>query len=190
MKSKKADKRDLILRATRDYILKEGLENISMGQLSKVTGIAVGTIYYSFPSKEELLNQTYQYCRDQFVPRKPHTLRSPLNVEKALKDIVASYLKKGIEHPKDFLFVERYHLSSIVKEESRLDYEDIIEGLSLRELIEEGYIKNTNPLLLGGTLLGILHKSLLYVINGHLSMDANMIGMVQQMCWDSIKTNN
>ena len=50
-----------ILESSFEYLSKNGLENISMRDLCKGVGISIGSVYYWFENKEELIAETAEY---------------------------------------------------------------------------------------------------------------------------------
>ncbi|MBO5007948.1 MAG: TetR/AcrR family transcriptional regulator [Clostridia bacterium] len=50
-----------LLSRTFDYLVNNGLENISMRDLCKFTGISIGSIYYWFDNKDELIIYAAEY---------------------------------------------------------------------------------------------------------------------------------
>ena len=64
MKNQNIQKRDVeteLLSGTFDYLVENGLENFSMRELCKYTGFSVGSIYYWFDNKDELIISAAQY---------------------------------------------------------------------------------------------------------------------------------
>jgi TetR/AcrR family transcriptional regulator, repressor of fatR-cypB operon len=53
------DKRDAILAAALGVIAKFGLHNAPMSAVAREAGVAVGTVYLYFPSKEAMINALY-----------------------------------------------------------------------------------------------------------------------------------
>ncbi len=58
--AKKSDKRDAILDAMLDMVVKRGLHDAPMAVLAKKSGASPGVIYHYFPSKEELIHAVYE----------------------------------------------------------------------------------------------------------------------------------
>ena len=52
---------DGILDSTFNYLVKHGLENITIRELCKGTGIAQGSIYYWFSNKHDLICEATEY---------------------------------------------------------------------------------------------------------------------------------
>ena len=55
------DNRENILRASFEYLTANGLENISMRELCKGIGLSIGSVYYWFDNKENLIADTAEY---------------------------------------------------------------------------------------------------------------------------------
>lgn len=55
------DNRIDILKSSFEYLSKSGLENISMRDLCKGIGISIGSVYYWFENKEQLIAETAEY---------------------------------------------------------------------------------------------------------------------------------
>ncbi len=56
---------DEILGKSFDYLTKNGLENVSLRELCKATEISMGSIYYWFSGKDELIIDTVRYGLDK-----------------------------------------------------------------------------------------------------------------------------
>lgn len=59
-----AETKKRIIREMKKLIRKKGFENTSVKEISEKAGITVGTFYYYFPSKEDLLVE--------FLPKAKH----------------------------------------------------------------------------------------------------------------------
>ncbi|WGE89901.1 TetR/AcrR family transcriptional regulator [Actinobacillus arthritidis] len=78
-KVKSHDMADHILSATELLLAKEGLQNLSMRNIAKQAGIATGTLYLYFKTKDELLDylaeqlheRYYRYVNIDFDPKVP-----------------------------------------------------------------------------------------------------------------------
>jgi len=53
------DKRDKILEVMLRLIKEQGIQATPMAQVAKEAGVAAGTIYHHFASKEQLVNELY-----------------------------------------------------------------------------------------------------------------------------------
>ena len=82
-------KRDIeseFLSRTLDYLVNNGLENISMRELCKTTGMSIGSLYYWFDNKDELIIYAAKYGLSkvsdsifEFVSNNVHDIEHLLN---------------------------------------------------------------------------------------------------------------
>ena len=60
-------RKDAILQAATHLFSEKGFKNTSMGELSKITGVAQGTIFYHFKNKEELFLSILESLKDEII---------------------------------------------------------------------------------------------------------------------------
>jgi AcrR family transcriptional regulator len=65
--SPKLDKREAIVMAARELFTGEGYETTTMAQVASQAGVAVGTVYLYFKSKQELLYAVREDWEDEFL---------------------------------------------------------------------------------------------------------------------------
>ena len=63
--SKKSDKREAILDAMLDLVVRRGLHDAPMAVLAKKSGASPGVIYHYFPSKDDLIRAVYDRVERQ-----------------------------------------------------------------------------------------------------------------------------
>ena len=56
-----------ILEAAMDLFSERGFETTSVQDIAQTAGIAKGTVYLYFKSKEDLVQQVYRYCYDMDI---------------------------------------------------------------------------------------------------------------------------
>ena len=62
----KTDKRCAIVRATLDLVAEQGFHGAPMALVAERAGVAAGTIYRYFESKDVLINEVYHYLEERF----------------------------------------------------------------------------------------------------------------------------
>ncbi len=65
----KSDKRCAIVRATLDLVAEQGFHGAPMALVAERAGVAAGTIYRYFESKDVLINEVFHYLEERFSPR-------------------------------------------------------------------------------------------------------------------------
>ena len=59
------DKKAKIIQTTMELITQQGFHASPMSQIAREAGVAAGTIYHYFPSKDELIRSTYKEVKKQ-----------------------------------------------------------------------------------------------------------------------------
>jgi len=182
------DKKTHVICITRDLILEEGLQSASMSKIGKVSGVAIGTIYNLFPSKEILINEVYLYSRNKFLDVYDTKLNQEnTTFKEALMHLLENYIEKALNNKNDYLFVEQYHLSSTLNEDTRLPDHITLGNLLLDEAIKECIVKPLPPALFTSILLGVINKPISAHFAGLVTIDNDTKKMLLAIAWDAIK---
>ena len=84
--------KERIILATLDLAAEYGLKSLSMSQIAEAVGIRKSSLYNHFDSKESLIQEMYQFLREQSkVNQTPPALDMSLSVYEILCQYVASY---------------------------------------------------------------------------------------------------
>jgi len=184
------DKREQILKAALTLFNRYGFDNTPTARISKEAGVATGTLFNYFNSKEELINVLYLNCKDSLTRRLSDGLDQEKTYRSKLKRIYINYLRWSLEYTDEFLFFQQFCNASCIGETTRK--EGLSKFNSILELITEGIekeiIKNVNLDYISTVLVGILNSSTYYYIaNPNLAGDEEFLEMSFDFLWDSIK---
>lgn len=112
-----------LIEAAIDLFSKEGFWNSSTAQISKHAGVATGTLFNYFPSKENLINEVYLHlkkeARDYVLKNYPATV--PL--AERMEYLWNRYAQWAIENPDRFRLMEQLRLSEMVSQKTVSDVE-------------------------------------------------------------------
>jgi len=180
-------KRDTILNAALELLVKKGVHNTPMSQIAKAAGTGMGTIYNYFPNKEELINEIYAGIKEQ-----ERVLFLEVNTDHPIKTQFESYLTVIIEFfihsPSYFNFLQQLEASPIITEENKLKGGKSVEivALLLKNGQQDRIIKNIDIdeilVFLGGAISSYLKRNI-SSSEKNRSPVSNHIRMV----WDGIK---
>lgn len=107
--------RETILATCRDLLASRGLESISMRGVARACGVALGSIYYYFPSKNDLVLATIESVwQDLF---RMDQLGAGSSDFKLYIELCFSHLKTGIKKYPNFFTIHSLSFSS--KEKNR-----------------------------------------------------------------------
>ncbi|BBB33365.1 TetR/AcrR family transcriptional regulator, fatty acid metabolism regulator protein [Thermotomaculum hydrothermale] len=162
MKLKKEEKKRKIIDAAIKIFARNGYFNSRVSEIAKEAGVADGTIYIYFSSKEELLSAIFDEALQVFVEESKKLLEDIHDPIEKLKKIVFLHLKHlganrdlamvfQIEFRHNIVFMERLSKTRLA------DYFKIIEGVIL-EGQEKGLFKELNPRFCAKILFGIIDE--------------------------------
>ncbi len=134
MKKGEKRKRELLEIAYRMFI-SQGYENTSVDEIIEAAGIAKGTYYYHFESKEQMLEEVIGMMIDQETEAAERVLQAPVTVPEKIVGIIASFRPTQEETPIE---------GALMRHENILMHKKIKERLVetavplLAQVVEEG----------------------------------------------------
>lgn len=179
-------RREHILNTARKLILERGLQATSMNLISREAGVAMGSIYALFPSKESLVNELYLESRDTLFKSIISPADSPEDPKEGFRCMFRQYIQTALNHPDIFLFVEQYHLSPLIQEAARIEPDFRFGSRRLTELIREGVLRDMDILVIDAMLLGSINQILSIHFSSHLVLNDQIIDTALEACWRAI----
>lgn len=112
---------------------------VSMSSISKEAGVAAGTPFCYFRSKEELLRAAYQEAHENTLRCVPQESMEGMSAEQVVKSVVHTIMKWSALCPQDLEYMRKYEdmvCYDIFSEKfSQTLYEGIIEEMNLWPLL-------------------------------------------------------
>ncbi len=159
------NKRERIIAAAARLFGDKGYHDTTTAEIAESAGVAAGTIYIYFSSKEELLVAVFE----EFLGKHMERLREGVNREKTAKDKLVRLLTLGLELMQDNPDSARIFLSQLrqstkmittVAKRSSRAYKDIIESV-LSEGVESGLCRDVNINAATSMLFGAFQSTVL-----------------------------
>lgn len=186
---KSIEKRNAILEATLDLINEGGYQMVAMGKVAKLAGVSPATIYLYFENKQDLINQLYLICKEEFSKTAFNNYSEEMSIEEGFKVIWYNIARYKMNGTKEAYFLSQCDNTPMVDNETfqkGLDFIEPMIQLWYRG-IEEKKIKSVSPYLIYantvyplGFLMNIQKKDT-NTFNDSILDDA------YKMAWDSIK---
>ena len=138
MKEQIKDKRTAIMEATLKLFTERGFHGTSTAQISKDAGVATGTLFNYFPTKEDLINSLYIEVKGQLSHSMGKEVDAQSTFQDKLRKIWSNLIKWGVDNPEEFLFVGQFCSSPYITKFTR---EEVMkEYVFLHNLVNEGII--------------------------------------------------
>lgn len=160
---KAAGKRDKILRAGVEVFARNGYFNSKVSEIARAAGVADGTIYLYFSSKEEILITIFREQMREFLERLDAALDPVTDASDRLKKIVEIHLGSSGAN-RDLAIVFQVELRHSLKFMSLFSHQELAEYLQrLRAVVELGQQQGSfrggvHPQLAAKAIFGVLDE--------------------------------
>jgi len=138
------DKQKAILEAAIAMFAERGFWNTSTSLIAKTAGVADGTLFNYFETKDDLINEVYLYIKRKVANLQLDGLSAHLMIHDAMRHIWNRYIDWGVQYPEEFKVLyqikDSYQLSEAVKAEQNTLFAEIA-GRTARS-IAEGELRN------------------------------------------------
>lgn len=193
--TKGLDKRKEILQAALELIVEHGFHGSPMAMIAEKAGVAAGTIYLYFESKEVLINELYKVLEKEVVEGLMAGYNPSDSIKERFLHLATALIRYFIAHPFLFRYIEQYHNSPYGVSLRR---DRILEGASgdnnvnifkrlFDEGVKKGVLKDFPLIVLFALAFGPLDAIARNHILGFIILDDKLISDIVESCWDAIK---
>ena len=144
---KSEDKRNAILEAATRLFAERGLAAAPTSEISNWAGVAEGTLFTYFRTKDDLINSLYREIKLELADAMMSDFPRKMNVRTKLRHVWDRYVKWGIANPKQRKVLAQLQVSEILTKESRdagsapfVEFQTMI-----RDAIEQRVFRNDVP---------------------------------------------
>lgn len=185
------DKRAAIIQAALELVAECGFHGAPMAMVAQRAGVAAGTIYRYFESKDILITEVYASLEKRLLLAVMENYPEGRPVRERFLHLARVIIHFSISLPLEFRFLEQFHNSPYGAAHRR----DKIFGARDKDICTELFDEARNeqimkdlPLsilfaLAFGPLLGICRDHIL----GFTTLDDGLIGQSVEACWDAVK---
>ncbi|MGE5457477.1 MAG: TetR/AcrR family transcriptional regulator [Methanococcaceae archaeon] len=139
MKEQVKDKRTAIIEAALKLFTERGFQGTSTAQISKEAGVATGTLFNYFPTKEYLINSLYFEVKGDLSHAMGKDIEAESTFQDKLRKIWVNLIRWGVDNQEEFLFVGQFCSSPYITKFTR---EEVMkEYIFLHKLVDEGIKK-------------------------------------------------
>jgi TetR/AcrR family transcriptional regulator, repressor of fatR-cypB operon len=185
-----ADKRDVILDAALSCFVAQGFHATAVPEVAKKAGVATGTLYHYFPSKEAMVNALYRKWKEA-IARQVFTAFPPVApVREQFRAVWRGMLAFARENPEAFAFLELHHHRSYLDAES-LAMENRLKDFGagiVKRAQDQGEVKAGPTVLLMELVFGAFNGMMRAHWEGRVTLDPDVERLAEGACWDIIAT--
>ncbi|MDR1209896.1 MAG: TetR/AcrR family transcriptional regulator [Clostridiales bacterium] len=190
MKEKSQEKKSGILKATLELIAEQGFHGTSVSQIADKANVNVGSLYYHFTNKDDILNALYLDCKKRITQYAFQCYSANNTVDKRLKILIRNIIRFFSENQQELSFIEQFenspYYSNIILTEEYANimkpYLDMFAQLKTQCLIKDlptGILQN----LLSDSVVSLTK----YCMNHADALEESILSMAIEAIWDMVK---
>jgi TetR/AcrR family transcriptional regulator, repressor of fatR-cypB operon len=180
--------REAILDAALALFCERGFHGTAVPAVAAEAGIATGTIYRHFTSKEALVNELFRRCKVDMMTALLDRFPFEAAPRRQFHVFWHRLARFAREHQRTFTFLELHHHAPYLDDDNRARELDALAPIAAF-FERTGAAGVTRPLpapaliaMVWGALVGLVKAAGL----GHLELTDDLIQQAEDSCWDSI----
>ena len=185
-----SEKREVIIRATIELVSEHGFHGAPMAMVADRAGVAAGTIYRYFESKDVLIKAVYRDLEERLRQEALVDYPEKGSAQDKFAHLARVLVTHWISYPVDFRFMEQFHNSPYGVELRRDKLLGKVRGLCFDifgEALESGMVKELPQAMLFSLAFG----PLIYICRDHnqgfFELDESMLQQAIEGCWNAVK---
>lgn len=124
------DKKIQIMQTAMTLFVEQGFEHTPTSQISKESGVATGTLFYYFKSKEELINAVYIFVKKSMSDSLFSKFDDSKELKSQMQHLWVEMLRWGFKHKLENQFLTRFYGSTYI---SKLAYDESLNDFKIAE---------------------------------------------------------
>jgi TetR/AcrR family transcriptional regulator, repressor of fatR-cypB operon len=179
----------LIRAAALKLVIQTGFSGLKMQDVAKEAGIATGTLYIYYPSKEDLINELFVETKREIA----NVMLSPENQSntfyETFKKMWFSYFEFCVKNPEKMLFVEQFLYSGLISEQNITVTNKLFEPLNvfLQNAQQQALVKELDAEILKAHLQGAIHEIIKYLELNKQEMTQSLQNQLFELTWNGIR---
>jgi AcrR family transcriptional regulator len=182
------DKRARLLAAALDLFETRGFDGVAVPEIAAKAGVAVGTVYRYFETKEALVNALYRLLKQSYNA----TVLAPVEPGLPTREIFSAYWQRmtafARRNPHAIRFMDLHHHGAYLDDESRAlsrTYAKAAESF-VRDARARGDIRDLDPVMVVALMWGAAAGLTKFSASGSLTFDARTANEMEEALWRAI----
>ena len=188
-KSPTGDKRECILSAALELFAEKGFHGTAVPEIAQKAGVAAGTIYRYFASKEAIVNAVYQRHKQQLLASVMAEFPFDAAARPQIHHFIASIFAFARKHPLAFKFLELHHHAPYLDDKSRAVEASVVAMANgFVEQHERGKVLRKAP---EGVLAGLVWGAVVGLVRAGWESRAELSpkaeAAFEEAIWDAVR---
>lgn len=187
-----ADKKKAIFKSTMELVREKGFHGTPMSMVAKHAGVAAGTIYHYFESKDQLICELFDYAQQQVIAVVEQEDCATIPFRECLSNIWMG-LYTFYRNNQDLLrFFEQFVNSPYSAARPPLEEDKFYTLLFafFERGIREGELKDVSPKILALLMHSSILSTAKMTATGRLSLDSKELEQIRQLLWSGVSRHS
>jgi TetR/AcrR family transcriptional regulator, multidrug resistance operon repressor len=192
VQSEITDKKEAILKSTLDLIRDNGFHGTPISKIAEHAGVASGTIYHYFASKDDIIIALHQRIKEEMIAAMFAQAGNGKEYKQQFFDGWINLCKYFINNPAKLFFHEQFNSSPYAKIVSKKMGKGSLSKFNefFQLGMDKGYLKKMEYLLIASAVFGCITATAKYHVTGRFGFKDADLCKIANIIWDGIKLNN
>ena len=184
---KNFEKKEAIIEAYISIIVKSGIQKSPIAEIARVTGIATGSVYTYFKSKNELINEAYLYVRNKEFEYVLSDDMWQKSTKEQFRQLFGGLITFFYNNPVYFEFSDRFAEGPEITVESREEIEKFTQFTKFIDNAKKDLnIKDKSTTKLLFFLFGFVSSSSRYLFKENITLTDAILDDLLELAWNGI----
>ena len=182
------DRREAVLDAALHCFVDRGFYGTAIPEIAKRAGVAAGTIYHYFDSKEVLVNTLFRRWKMEVAQRVFTKFPHEAGTREQFRAMWHEMIAFARENPSAFAFIELHNHASYLDDESRA-VDGTLKGFArgvIQQAQTDGLLKPLEATVLMELVFGAFVGMMRAHWEGRFELNDDVITQAEQACWDTV----
>jgi TetR/AcrR family transcriptional repressor of multidrug resistance operon len=184
-----AEKKKAILESTLKLIKENGFHGTPMSLVAKRAGVAAGTIYHYFDSKDTLIMELFAYTQYRIQEALQGNLQEDMDLKESFFLRWISRCQFYIQNPDVLFFMEQFvnspYYPRCPQEQNERIQNEIKQFMALGH--QKGVLRDLDPKLMAIMIHSSIMTAAKVHLDGKVTLGDKEFRQLAQMIWDSIR---
>lgn len=162
---KSLDKRNAILAAATELIAEQGL-SAPTSKIAQAAGVAEGTLFTYFETKERLFNDLYLALKHGEREEVMHNFPFQASLEERARHFWDTFVAFGVNHPDKYKVVILLNFSDLINEQTQRVAREGYEALDvmIQECLNSGALKDQSSEFGGALIISLMNMTITFIL--------------------------
>ncbi len=178
-----------IHKAAMNLVIQTGFSGLKMADVATAAGIATGTLYIYYKSKEALMNDIYHITKKEMTAVLLDNKHATSDFYETFANMWISYFSFCLRNPTKMLFVEQFIYSGLISktiiEETEKELKPLDQFLEYGQ--QKRILKTIDIDIMKAQMQGAIHETIKTITQKEIQLSHAQIDQCFAMAWDGMK---